>query len=151
MPQASSSFSLDPNQGKLVIKNSGVIEHANCAVRLGHLASTNPWQYDWSKTGGVINVRNGILRNNRKSIEYLSYHNYNNLGNMSANRGYFYDCSFEIDNDYRYPNQQHTAFVTMWDVDNIKFKGCNFNNSSSAVVWADRGARNLFCNVYLHY
>jgi len=139
MPQASSSFSLDPNQGKLVIKNSGVIEHANCAVRLGHLASTNPWQYDWSKTGGVINVRNGILRNNRKSIEYLSYHNYNNLGNMSANRGYFYDCSFEIDNDYRYPNQQHTAFVTMWDVDNIKFKGCNFNNSSSAVVWADRG------------
>ncbi|MFA5670687.1 MAG: hypothetical protein WC967_15740, partial [Balneolaceae bacterium] len=56
-------------QGLLVIQNGGVIEHA-------HKAVTNWKQNSWDEIGGVIQVTDGIFRNNRRDVEFMAYQNY---------------------------------------------------------------------------
>ncbi|HLW30575.1 MAG TPA: hypothetical protein VKX29_06930, partial [Brumimicrobium sp.] len=57
------------HQGLLVVKNGGIIENA-------HKAVTNWHQDKWNEIGGVIQVTDGVFRNNRRDVEFMSYQNY---------------------------------------------------------------------------
>jgi len=121
-------------QGILVIKNHSLIENAE------NIAIWRPGYY--YTAGGIIQATNSTFKNNRRSTEFISYHNFNpysppprpHLNNYS----YFSDCSFEIDNSYLGPNPFY-AHVSMWDVEGISFKGCHFSNSKSYSTSIGRG------------
>ncbi len=113
----------DPTyQGLLVIKNGGVIENA-------HKAVTNWHQGKWDEIGGVIQVTDGVFRNNRRDVEFMSYQNYTpNYSNKYRNLSYFRNTDFTSNDDFienGLPNQTH---VTLWEVDGIGFTNCHFSN-----------------------
>ena len=106
-------------QGYLELHNA-TIENAVTAVDL--------WRPNyWSKTGGIVYAYNTTFRNNAKSIHALYYKNYlpyDTTQEMNY-RGYFKDCTFEIDTNYsgEYKFYKH---VDLFDVKGIKFNACNF-------------------------
>ena len=132
----SSQFTINGHcpQGILLIKNNSLIEDAmNIAM----------WRPDYYRTaGGIIMASNSTFKNNRRSTEFISYHNFNpysppprpHLNNYS----YFSHCSFEIDNSYVGPNPFY-AHISMWDVEGISIKGCHFSNTKSYSTSIARG------------
>jgi len=121
-------------QGILIIKNNSLIENAE------NIAIWRPGYY--YTAGGIIQASNSTFKNNRRSTEFISYHNFNpysppprpHLNNYS----YFSHCSFEIDNSYVGPNPFY-AHISMWDVEGISIKGCHFSNTKSYSTSIGRG------------
>lgn len=57
-------------QGKLVLQNGATIENALNAVAL--------WKPgDYSKSGGIIVATDAVFKNNKRSVEFISYQNFN--------------------------------------------------------------------------
>lgn len=124
-------------QGLLELKNGAIIENAGCGVRLGSLVSTEPWTYDWGKTGGILRSSTGtVFKNNRKDVEFLTYQNYINLNgqcNPRKNVSYFHDTEFLVDKVLPdMPNLSQR--VSMLDVDGIPFYSCNFHIEGDALT-----------------
>ena len=111
-------------QGVVELKNGAVIENAITAIRTGLLDE------GWHTTGGIITATNAIFRNNQRSLEFLSYCDTDSAANLLNNCSYFVGCTFTIDtnNVLAQNNRQFTNHVTMWDVKNVRFKGCTFEN-----------------------
>ncbi len=113
-------------QGILIIKNHTLIENAE------NIAIWRPGYYNTS--GGIIQASNSTFRNNRRSVEFISYHNFNpyspppqpHLNNYSC----FSDCSFEITSSYVGPYPFY-AHISMWDVEGIRIRGCRFSNAKT--------------------
>ena len=123
-------------QGTLELKNGAIIEHAGCAVRLGHLVSTDPWTYDWTKTGGIVKgMSNSVFRNNRKDVEFLAYQNYqivNGQYQLRKNVSYFRDTEFLVNEVL--PNMNNLSQrVSLYDVDGLRFTACNFHIEGDAL------------------
>ncbi len=126
-------------QGKVETKNDAVVEDAIIGIRTGNFYyNQNDLSYPAfsGKTGGIIQSKNTLFRNNRKSVEFMKYHNilpppYNiEVDNVS----YFTDCSFINDDylkgyDYNIPNQWGPEFITAWDVQGVKFTNCLFKEN----------------------
>ena len=113
LPQASSTH------GRLILKNKAVIENAANAVTL--------WKTDdWSTTGGIIQATNSTFRNNKRSVEFLSYQNQQSNGYIAPNRSFFKDCTFEINDDYLIPEEGNKQMITMYHVDGVQVMGCDF-------------------------
>ncbi len=110
------------HQGLLIIKNGGIIENAHHAV--------SNWRKDhWDQIGGVIQVTNGIFRNNRRDVEFMSYQNYSQSYSQEyPNLSFFTDVEFISDDDFIEQNLPLQSHVSMWDVDGIIFKNCHFKN-----------------------
>ncbi len=108
-------------QGRLIVENGATIENAWNAVTL--------WKPDdWHSTGGIVKASDSYFYNNKRSIEFMSYHNFNPNGNdLAPNLSSFTNCEFKVDVDYLIgsPFQAH---ITMWDVEGIMIKGCGFIN-----------------------
>lgn len=124
-------------QGILELKNGAIVEHADCGVRLGNLVSTNPWTYDWGKTGGIVKATtNSIFRNNKKDVEFLAYQNYqiiNGAYTLKKNVSYFYDTEFLVDEAL--PTVTNLSQrVSLYDVDGIRFRSCNFHIEDDALT-----------------
>jgi len=132
----SSQRQLTTFQGVLELKNGAIIEHAACGVRLGNLVSTNPWTYDWGKTGGIVKATtNSIFRNNRKDVEFLAYQNYqyiNNVYTPKKNISYFFDTEFLV-NEVLPTVTNLSQRVSLYDVDGIRFRSCNFHIENAAL------------------
>ncbi len=125
-------------QGTLEVKNGAIIENAECGVRLGHLISTEPqWEYDWAMTGGIIKSMNySVFKNNKKDVEFLSYQNYYISGNNhipKKNASYFYETEFVIDKALSHVSNLSQR-VSLFDVDGIVFRACNFHIDSDALT-----------------
>lgn len=114
------------NQGTVVLKKLAVIENAVTAIRTG-IEDDN-----WHTTGGIIIAEDAIFRNNQRAVEFLSYNDTVSTTNILDNCSYFTRCTFTIDTNNRLTqnNRQFNHHVTLWDVKNVKFKGCSFENSS---------------------
>lgn len=113
-------------QGTIELKNNAVIEHAKNAI--------STWDgSDYNTSGGIIKASNSTFRNNLRSIEFMSYSNHNTSGIEISNVSYFTKCTFTINNDNLFSQHGYTFanHVTMWDVNKIPFKGCNFKNETS--------------------
>src|SRR5690554_2010688 len=110
------------HQGLLVMKNGGIIENA-------HKAVTNWHQDKWNEIGGVIQVTDGVFRNNRRDVEFMSYQNYTpNYSNKYRNLSYFRNTEFTSNDDFIEKGLPIQTHVTLWEVDGIKFTNCHFSN-----------------------
>lgn len=124
------------NQGQVQIKNLGTIEYAENGINT--LRVLDDGSVDWSKTGGIIQCNNANFLNNRCSVGFMAYHNYNSNGQI-ANRSSFRNCHFEITDVSRFPDQAHKCFMAMWDVNGIKIYGCDFKISVPNISLEQRG------------
>ncbi len=109
-------------QGKLVLQNGATIENAFNAVAL--------WKPgDYSKSGGIIVATDAVFKNNKRSVEFISYQNFNPLDTsvLFGNASYFINCTFIVDENYMLSNS-FSAQVTLWNVDGVHFKGNKFQS-----------------------
>ena len=115
------------NQGTVELKNGAVVENAICGI------STRSPEDQWNTTGGIVYASDAIFRNNRKSVEFLSYEDILPSGAVRTNLSSFSNCTFTVDNNNHFDNMQ-TEFdthVSLWDVNNVKFYGCTFLNTAT--------------------
>lgn len=112
------------HQGRLMVRNNSIIEYARNAVKLGKEGDLE-MQY----TGGFIRASNSIFKNNIRAIEFLKYRNFHPFQSSFTldNRSFFRECHFITDEDLP-ENKNPYAFVTMWEVDNVHFYSCDFEN-----------------------
>lgn len=111
--------------GKLVLQNGATIENALNAVAL--------WKPgDYSKSGGIIVATDAVFKNNKRSVEFISYQNFNPAvpTELFGNASYFTNCTFTVDQDYLISNP-FDAHITLWDVSGVQFKGNTFQSSLS--------------------
>ncbi len=116
------------NQGVCILRNDAVIENSENGVA----------NY-WNSSGGVILASNTTFRNNRRSAAFLQYQGYNTGGFPRADRSSFTNCLFTATDDYPTNAPSFDYHVTMWAVDRIRFKGCQFKNLQSNPVNNLRG------------
>ncbi len=132
------------NQGLIELKNDASIQNAIIGIRTGDFYydyNDLSWPQFCGKTGGIVKCDNSTFRNNRKSIEFMSYHNIvpPPFNYEVDNASYFTDCTFINDNylkgyDYGTANIWGPEFVTAWDVQGIKFDNCNFKEENNSFV-----------------
>src|SRR5690554_1961233 len=111
-------------QGMLILKNGGTIENA-------HKAVTNWHQDHWGEIGGVIQSTDGIFRNNRRDIEFMSYSNHlpNNPNIKVPNISFFKNTDFVTDDNFIEKGLAQQTHVTLWEVHGIEFTNCHFSNN----------------------
>lgn len=123
-------------QSYLTTKNDAVIENSRNAIRtIGYDQDEN---LDWLKTGAVINCSNTIFRNNWRSAEFLYYHSQHptNPSVEILNQSKFTNCDFIWD-DY-YFDSAPLAALTLYHVNGIIVKGCNFIDNRTNVTASNR-------------
>ncbi|MBU6204760.1 MAG: hypothetical protein KJS45_05220 [Bacteroidetes bacterium] len=113
------------HQGYLEIKNGSMIEHAQNAIALWDSYNQNIY-----KAGGIVKASDSEFKNNRRSVEFMKYQNFDFDGNLKPNLSSFSNCTFTITNELRTDNT-FFAHVTMWNVDGIKFSTCKFKNEKT--------------------
>jgi hypothetical protein len=110
-------------QGIVELKNGAVIENAFNGI-------TNWKQYDWNTIGGIIIANDATFKNNRRSVEFMSYKNFDpGTGIEVDNLSYFSNCTFEVNDLYPAAASSFAYHVTLWQVKGIKFSGCDFLNN----------------------
>jgi hypothetical protein len=114
------------NQGFVQMINNATVENAHNAISLIGLSPSGG--VDWSKTGGLVQATNSNFVNNRRDVEFMSYHPKSSTGVELPNRSFFKNCRFTTNRDNKIPNNQLTAHVTMWDVNGVQFQGCVFED-----------------------
>ncbi len=113
-------------QGILIMKNGAIIENAQeaVAVREGNPDFTPVW----GTFGGIVRIKDCIFRNNRRSISFGSYDNFNpNTGVIINNLSYIINNVFTWD-DALLSNAVPFSHISMWDVKGVKIQGNEFRN-----------------------
>ena len=112
-------------QGRLVLNNA-TIKNAYEAVSL--------WKDgDFSSTGGYVIAENSTFINNRRSVAFMSYHNYHPISlNPDRNFSRFENCDFTVNEDYLGDSPFH-GMVSLWDVEGVIFQGCDFINNRDSI------------------
>lgn len=139
------------HQGYVKITNS-IIENSKEATSL--------WDgSNYNSSGGVLQVENSTFHNNRRSVAFMSYHNHLPNSNIStANKSYFLNTDFIVDDNCIGKKQGFYSHVSLWDVEGINFSNCHFSNiqsnksfalnSNSGIISLDAGFRIVStCNV----
>jgi hypothetical protein len=126
------------NQGIITVKNNGLLENALSAINLWDALNFDP-----NKTGGIARIDHARFKNNRRSIGWHSYHNLTwrltssgwERTRLWPNRSYVYNSIFLVDDKMiRDPRAQ----VTMFDVDNINIRGCQFLHNMSYSLYTTK-------------
>lgn len=109
-------------QGRLIL-DGAIIENAEEAVRL--------WKPDhFGTSGGYVIATNSTFRNNKRAVEGISYHNYDpQTQTPYRNFTRFENCTFSVDEEY-HNYVPFLGFVTLLDMEGVKFNGCDFYNNS---------------------
>jgi hypothetical protein len=119
--------------------NQGVVKLTNVKISNARNGiATRNGSDGWFFNGGMIQCNNVIFENNRRSIEFLSYHNIPPSGTTELkNFSYLKNCQFLTTgylNDPIYKTADNRPFtvaqVTMWDVKNIAVENCLFENNA---------------------
>ncbi len=113
-----------------VILNNATIENARDAICTRGSDTNAVFEH----TGGIIQATNTLFRNNRRSVEFLSYENHTTGGAVMDNVSYFTRCTFTVDNDNLFAANDVTFknHVSMWHVRGVKFNGCTFRNETGS-------------------
>jgi hypothetical protein len=109
--------------GVLHIINGGTISHARTAVSNVGWAGND---FAWGTQGGIIEGVNANFINNKRDLQFISYHNPWYGSKEWDYQASFINCTFERNSDYNM--EEPSASVSMWDVNGIKFLGCTFDN-----------------------
>ena len=118
----------------------GVVKLTNVKISNARNAITTRNGSDgWTFNGGVIQCFNVEFKNNRRSVEFLSYHNIPGPGAAELkNISYLKNCQFLMTdylNDPIYQTGDGRKFagpqVTMWDVKDVTIESCLFANTAT--------------------
>ena len=141
-----SQFPINTNthQGYVELKNNAVIKNALTGITtIKFDPNTNNW--DWNYTGGIIRATGSSFINNKKAIEFLSYHN-SRIGNPSKklnNTSYFRNCTFETNYNLLTPYVFPNTFVSLYDVEGVQFLGNTFRNTNAWTSYYDNWERGI--------
>ena len=121
------------NQGTLELKNNAVIENAKNAIATYELDVNG--NHDWNSHGGIIKAENSTFKNNRRSVEYMSYPP-SGSSQVIQNVGRFTNCAFIVDNNNLFATNNENLWnqFTMWAVSGIKIYGCKFENNITTMT-----------------
>lgn len=137
MNQSLSSTGWPNFQGLLEVKDGGLLTNAGTAF-MNYMTDAND-SIIWSSPGGIIRAQGARFINNVRDVEFLTYPNF-------PSGSYFKASEFKTTgpiNDGQLP----FAHVTLWDVTNVNFLGCNFEYAAySQYGEADRGIGILTCD-----
>jgi hypothetical protein len=123
------------HQGKF-IGNNCTIENAEEAIEV---VNSNGWQ-----SGGIVQARNCLFKNNERCVSFQSYRNLTPAGNETSNFSYFEKCHFLIDQPLIKGNDPR-GIVTLWAVKGIQFRGCKWENTNpQATTAASLGFNGIF-------
>ncbi|MCA6436384.1 MAG: T9SS type A sorting domain-containing protein [Bacteroidetes bacterium] len=115
-------------QGQVEVKNGGALKNAQVAINnFAYDASGN---VNWGSTGGLIFCDNANFENNIKDVQFLYYHTPDGSPHVSN----FKNTNFRITaplNGGAFPD----ARVSIYEVDGVKFLGCNFENTTGSNVY----------------
>jgi hypothetical protein len=141
-----SQFPINTNihQGYVELKNNAVIKNALTGITtIKFDPNTNNW--DWNYTGGVIRATGSSFINNKKAIEFLSFHN-SRFGNSTRklnNVSYFYNCVFETNSNLLTPYVFPNTFVSLYDVEGVRFLGNTFRNTNAWTLYYNNFERGI--------
>lgn len=115
-----------PTYQSLIYLRDAVIENANNAITTAKLDEN--YNIDWGHSGAVIKAFDTHFKNNRRSIAYMSYQNFNpSTQKPRINYGRFINCRFTVDQDYLdHSPYDHNIQVTAWEVKGVQFSACEF-------------------------
>ncbi len=109
-------------QGRIVLQNSALIEHASIGILTSKRLAT--FTFDDSRTGGIVQVVNSTLKDNQRGIWFRKYQGINNANNLS-----FVSSSKLIWTNDFIANNVVQVHVTMDMVSGIYIKGSELINS----------------------
>lgn len=112
----------------VIIKNGAVIENALIAVA--------NWDTETGvhTAGGVIQATDAVFRNNKKSLDFVPFFNYDQNHNIRPDLSYFRRCEFTITDEYN-GNATTNPFdchASLWEVNGVSFTGCRFYNRNTS-------------------
>lgn len=110
------------HQGIIQLLNGATISNAINGITTGTTDAIG--NFDWSSTGGVILADKTNFINNQRDIQFMYYTNNNN-------RSYFNQCKFQV-NGLLNTSANLLDRVSLYEVQNIKFLGCDFNYNASS-------------------
>jgi hypothetical protein len=118
-------------QGKVILKNGAKIENAVEGILT--IKRDNTGVFDWNYTGGIIKADNSMFYNCKTAVAYLSYQNFipTNPTVKLNNQGYFKNCEFKTTGQLKNLSISPYAFISMYDVQGIRFLGNLFRNEAS--------------------
>ncbi|OQX72284.1 MAG: hypothetical protein B6D61_14245, partial [Bacteroidetes bacterium 4484_249] len=119
-------------QGKLIMENNSVIEHAMVGART-HLKNSS------AKAGGIIQAEESSFLNCARGVEFWQYANIYNSKEYD-NVSKFNECVFDINNNSIVPF--FDAFAYLYGVKGISFVKCDFTNNKDALP-AAKGINSL--------
>jgi hypothetical protein len=129
------------HQGYLGLRDA-TLENSRTAVGL--------WDGNTSaKAGGVVNATTSVFLNNWRDVEFRRYTNkhINDPNQDADNLSRFVKCEFLTNDDYYlHASDDPLSRVTMHRVDGIRFRGCKFENSSSAQGFKGKGMYTIDAN-----
>lgn len=115
-----------PTYQSLIYLKDAVIENAKNAITTAKLDEN--YNVEWGYSGAVIKAYDTHFKNNRRSVAYMSYQNFNpSNNNPRSNYGRFINCSFTVDQEYiDHSPYDYNIQVTAWEVKGVKFSACHF-------------------------
>ena len=128
--QMISSNGYSANHGIVQVINQGTLRDAIDAITTIKYDENGNW--DWGGyTGGIIMCDGAKFINNRRAIQYLTYHNFNpSNGNIIDNIGYIRRSTLETNAALK-SGADPEVFISMWDVQGVKLYGNTYKNSIS--------------------
>ncbi|MBM3435621.1 MAG: hypothetical protein FJY07_05315, partial [Bacteroidetes bacterium] len=117
------------NQGKVLIVNGTLIEHALAAVRtVKVIDDQGEGEFiDLNFSGGIVQSSNSEFRNNKNAVIFYKYPA---TGFTHQSTSFFSNCDFVTDDFYEGITTPD-YFVRMYELNVIKFNYCRFSNESS--------------------
>lgn len=112
-------------QGRLILTNNSIIEHARKGVIAGSFDNSNG-TYIAEKTGGIIVASNSTFRNNQRDVVFRKYISPNGQNNFSS----FVNCQFLVTQTLK-GNVQPINHVELHNIKNVYFGGCDFKHTSA--------------------
>lgn len=117
-------------QGIVELLNGAKISDAANAITTGVTDAFG--NFDWTSMGGIVSAKDAIFSNNIRDVQFLAY-------NAPNNKSVFVNCKFMTYTTIK-GGFAPSAHVTLWEVQNVKFLGCEFNyNAGSAYPLGSRG------------
>ena len=121
-------------QGRVELKNNARIEYAVDGVNL--IGRTQNGDIAWGTSGGILFAENTTFYNCRRGIAFMAYTNYNSTyTTVRRNKGTITNCTFKFTDEFNdlygynaYGEQYHPVGISMWEVDRVLVKGCEFIN-----------------------
>lgn len=121
-------------QGRVELKNNARIEYAVDGVNL--IGRNQNGDIAWGTSGGILFAENTTFYNCRRGIAFMAYTNYNSTyTTVRRNKGAITNCTFKFTDEFNdlygynaYGEQYHPVGISMWGVDRVLVKGCEFIN-----------------------